>query len=166
MRVALAIPFFLAGCKHGADVTGSVNGEPFEAGAAWWGDSFILITEQDYDCIDMAWVKPSYSDENPPGDEAKRFLQFMFNSGGEVQKGVFTIAETTESPVSASVWNYTGAALDQFHGRVGSLQINEKTDSDKISGEFELSFDDGELSGTLDKVEWCTNIKSSITSGG
>ena len=163
MRGALAIPFFLVGCKSGADVTGTVAGESFEAGAAWWGDSFIVITEQDYDCIDMAWVKPSYTDEDPPGDDPKRFLQFMFNSGGEVQKGVFTIAETTESPVSASVWNYTGAALDQYHGRVGSLQIDEITDSDKVSGKFELSFDDGQLDGTLDKVKWCTNIKSSIS---
>jgi hypothetical protein len=114
----------------------------------------------------MSWVKPSYSDEKPPGDDPKRFLQFMFNSGGEVQKGVFTIAETTESPVSASFWNYTGAALDQYHGRVGSLQIDDITGSDKISGEFQVSFDDGELSGTLDKVEWCTNIKSSVTTGG
>ena len=164
MRGALAIPFFLAACKGGADVTGSVAGEPFEAGAAFWGDSYILITEQDFDCIDMSWVKPTYSDEKPPGDEPKRFLQFMFNSGGEVQEGVFTIAETTESPVSASFWNYTGAALDQFHGRVGSLQIEEKTGSDgKISGDFEVSFDDGSLEGTLDKVKWCTNIKSSIS---
>ena len=166
MRGVLAIPFFLAGCKHGADVTGSVAGESFDAGAAWWGDSFIVLTEDDYDCIDMSWVKPSYSDEKPPGDDPKRFLQFMFNSGGEVQKGVFTIAETTESPVSASFWNYTGAALDQYHGRVGSLQIDDITGSDKISGEFQVSFDDGELSGTLDKVEWCTNIKSSVTTGG
>ena len=163
MRGALALSFFLAGCKGGADVTGSVAGKSFEAGAAWWGDSFILITEQDYDCIEMSWVKPSYSIEKPPGDEAKRFLQFMFNSGGEVQEGVFTIAETTESPVSASFYDYTGAALDQFHGRVGSLQIEEITGSDKIIGEFELSFDDGQLDGTLDKVKWCTNIKSSVT---
>ena len=163
MRGALAIPFFLVGCKSGADVTGSVAGQAFEAGSAWWGDSFILITEQDYDCIEMSWVKPSYSIEKPPGDEAKRFLQFMFNSGGEVQEGVFTIAETTESPVSASFYDYTGAALDQFHGRVGSLQIEEITGSDKIIGEFELSFDDGQLDGTLDKVKWCTNIKSSVT---
>jgi hypothetical protein len=163
MRGALAIPFFLAGCKHGADVTGDVAGEPFEAGAAWWGDSFILITEQDYDCIDMAWVKPSYSDDKPPGDEAKRFLQFMFNNCSDVEKGVFTISDTTESPVGASVWNWTGAALDQYHGRVGSLQIDDKTGSDKISGKFQVSFDDGELSGTLDKVQWCTNIKKSCT---
>jgi hypothetical protein len=163
MRGALAIPFFLAGCKHGADVTGDVAGEPFEAGAAWWGDSFILITEQDYDCIDMAWVKPSYSDDKPPGDDAKRFLQFMFNNCSDVEKGVFTISDTTESPVGASVWNWTGAALDQYHGRVGSLQIDDKTGSDKISGKFQVSFDDGELSGTLDKVQWCTNIKKSCT---
>ena len=163
MRGALAIPFFLAGCKHGADVTGNVAGTPFEAGAAWWGDSFILITEQDYDCIDMAWVKPSYSEEKPPGDEAKRFLQFMFNSCSDVEKGVFTISDTTESPVSASVWDWTGAALDQYHGRVGSLQIDDKTGSDKISGQFQVSFDDGELTGTLDKVQWCTNIKKSCT---
>jgi hypothetical protein len=139
MRGALAISFFLVGCKGGADVTGSVAGESFEAGAAWWGDSFIVITEQDYDCIEMSWVKPSYSDEKPPGDEAKRFLQFMFNSGGEVQEGVFTIAETTESPVSASFWNYTGDALDKYPGRVGSLQIEEITGSDKVSGDFEVS---------------------------
>jgi hypothetical protein len=163
MRGALAIPFFLAGCKSGADVTGSVNGQSFEAGAAWWGDSFILITEQDYDCIDMSWVKPSYSDEKPPGDEPKRFLQFMFNDCGDVNEGVFTIADTVESPVSGSFWNYTGDALDQFHGRVGSLRIDEITGSDKVSGEFEISFDDGDLSGTLDKVKWCTNIKKSCS---
>jgi hypothetical protein len=46
MRGVLAIPFFLAGCKHGADVTGSVAGESFEAGAAWWGDSFICSPRQ------------------------------------------------------------------------------------------------------------------------
>jgi hypothetical protein len=163
MRVVLAIPFFLAGCKHGADVTGSVAGQSFDAGAAWWGDSFIVLTEDDYDCIDMAWVQPSYSDEDPPGDDPKRFLQFMFNSCSDVEKGVFTISDTTVSPVSASFWDYTGDTLVQNHGRVGSLQIDDKTGSDKISGTFQVSFDDGELSGTLDKIKWCTNIKKSCT---
>jgi hypothetical protein len=164
MRGALAILFFVAGCGgSGADVTGTVAGQGFDAGAAWWGDNFIVLTEADYDCIDMSWVKPSYSDETPPGDEPKRFLQFMFNSGGEVETGVFTIAETTESPVSAGFWNYTGAALDQFRGRTGSLQIEEVTGSDKVSGTFNVQFDDGELDGTLDKIEWCTNIKSNVS---
>ncbi len=110
MHRALAILFFLAGCGgSGADVSGTVAGQGFTAGAAWWGANFIVLTETDYDCIDMSWVKSSYDDEHPPGDEAKRFLQFMFNSGGEVAKGVFTISETDESPVSAGFWNYTGA---------------------------------------------------------
>lgn len=165
MHRALAILFFLAGCGgSGADVSGTVAGQGFTAGAAWWGANFIVLTETDYDCIDMSWVKSSYDDEHPPGDEAKRFLQFMFNSGGEVAKGVFTISETDESPVSAGFWNYTGAALDQFHGRTGSLQITEVSGSDKVSGNFNVMFDDGQLEGTLDKIDWCTNIKSNVSS--
>ena len=163
MRGALALLFFVVGCKgSGADVSGTVAGEGFDAGAAWWGDNFIVLTEADYDCIDMSWVKPSYSDENPPGDEAKRFLQFMFNEeGGEVAEGVFAIAEAA-SPVSALFVNYTGEAVDKFPGRVGSLQIEELTDSDKVSGTFEVQFDDGQLEGELKKVKWCTNIKSQV----
>ena len=166
MRGALALLFLVIGCKgSGADVSGTVAGQSFDAGAAWWGDNFIVLTEADYDCIDMSWVKPSYDDENPPGDEAKRFLQFMFNAGGEVQDGVFSIADTSVSPVSALFVDYTGEALDKFPGRVGSLQIEEVTDSDKVSGTFDVQFDDGQLEGELHKVKWCTNIKSQVSSG-
>jgi hypothetical protein len=167
MHRVLATLFLLtgtlsAGCGSGADVSGKVSGEGFVAGAAWWGGPFIVLTEADYGCIDMSWVKPSYDDENPPGNEPKRFLQFHFNSGGEVAEGVFTIAETTESPVSADFFEYTGDALNHYRGRIGSLQVSEVSDSDKVSGDFDLSFDDGHLQGTLDKIKWCTNIKSGV----
>jgi hypothetical protein len=163
MRGALALVFIVTGCGGGADVSGSVGGESFEAGSAWWGDNFLVITELKYDCIEMSWVRPNYSLENPPGDEDKRFLQFMVNSGGEISEGTFGIADTSASPVSASFWDFAGDTLDEYRGHIGSLRITEVTGGDKVSGEFEVSFDAGEkLTGTLEKIEWCTNIKSSV----
>ena len=156
MRIGLMA--LLLGCGGGVGettATGTVNGEPLDVGAAFWGGPFVVLAETEFDCLDMAWVNRYYEEEDPPLDEDLTAVQFTFNDS-DVVEGTYNIAG--EAALTARFLTVRDGIFTIDKGRSGELIIDEITKRDVANGSFDISFDSGTLKGDL-SLPFCTNLK-------
>ena len=137
------------------EINGSVANQTISVASAFWGGPFILLSNREFDCTDMAWVERTYDQGETPIEEDMTSFQVTFNDA-EVSIGTFDV--TGEAPVSARVLTTSSGAFGEYDARTGSVIIDEFTNKDEVIGSFELGFDQGDLDGTF-QVEFCTNLK-------
>ena len=160
MRMFLLLPALIFGCKSASvSVSGKVSGEGLSAASAYWGGPYIVITDAQFDCIDMPWVLEDYDDDDVnevSTEDSFKALQFTYESS-KVESGKLSIS-SRESPAFAwflQVQDGEASANQATSGTI-ELEIDKK---DWAEGNFELTFgDDGTLSGDF-VIENCTNLK-------
>ena len=158
MRRSLCVLALMTACSGGKGETtadGDVAGQALSVGAAWWGGPFIVIVDQDFDCLDMAWVNRYYEEEEAPTDEDMVALQVTFNED-TIAPGIYDIAG--EAALTVRFLTLTDGIFGIEKGRSGTLVIDEATDEGDLVGTYDIAFDAGSLTGDLG-VEWCANLK-------
>ncbi len=156
-----AIPTLLlslaAGCGGSyAVVDGEVAGKGLnDINTVMFGGPFIIITDAQLDCLDVAFVTRHYSQGEAVTDFDFRLLQFAF-SDPEVNSGVYNLAG--ESSVTAKYLVQTDGAFAEYRGREGNLEVDDLEEDKFALGIFDVSFDEGSLSGDY-QAEWCRNLK-------
>lgn len=157
MTRVLGLALLLAGCQGKGSTTaeGSVNGQDFVLGGAWWGGPFIVLMDQDLECLDMAWVNRYYDEDDPPIDFDINAVQFAYESD-EVVDGIYDVSG--QAAVTATWVSMVEGVFTTDKARSGQLIVDEITGGDEVIGTFDLTFDGGTLKGELG-VAWCTNVK-------
>lgn len=156
MRAGLWIVLLSVGCegKGTSTIDGTINGEAVTALSAWWGGPFVVVTDQELDCLDMAWVNKYYDEDEPPITYNLTAVQFSYET--EVVEGVYDVSG--EAAVSARLLTMSDGIFDSAKARSGQLIIDEINSKEQVIGTYNLSFDAGDITGTLE-VPWCTNVK-------
>jgi hypothetical protein len=154
---SLALAALLTGCgdKLPTEATGSVAGSELNIQTAWWGGPFVLLSNAELDCKDLAWVERVYSVGEAPTDTDLVALQITFNDS-EVVEGVYDV--TGEAPVSGRFLEIASGAFAEYRARTGTVELVELSGNGDASGTFALSFDDGSLEGSF-VAEECSNLK-------
>lgn len=158
MRFSVWLLALGVGCGGGAGdttVTGSVGGQELQLAAAYWGGPFVVLTDQDYDCLEMGWVGRYYEEEEPPVEDDMLALQFMFNAS-DVVEGIYDVAG--EAALTVRFLSVQEGIFTIEKGRSGQLIVDEITNGDVVNGTFDIAFDAGSLSGDL-SLDYCTNLK-------
>ncbi|MDP6935539.1 MAG: hypothetical protein QGG40_21650, partial [Myxococcota bacterium] len=96
----ITLGWFVAGCGPKIENTanGTVDGTSLNVQSAWWGGPFMILLNQEFDCIDMSWVDRYYGDGEAPLEDDLVALQFTF-SEEEVDDGYYDV--TGEAAVTA-----------------------------------------------------------------
>jgi len=157
------IPFLMciAACGPGpTTVEGSVDGQSFsDIGTVFWGGRYLVILDQELDCIDLSFVNHTYSEGADFGDTSFVGLQFTFSRGTEVFPGNFSVEGAAE--VNAKFLNYKDGifdASDEVRGRSGTFVVDKVGDKEWAEGSFDISFgDSGDLTGSF-AADWCVNL--------
>ncbi len=158
MRFWLCPMALLAACGGGVGdttATGSVNGVELQVAVAYWGGPFVLLTDRDYDCLEMGWVNRYYEEEEPPVEQDTVALQFTFNAS-DVVEGIYDVAG--EAALTVRFLNVVDGAFTIEKGRSGQLLIDEMTNGDVVNGSYNITFDSGSIAGDL-SLPFCTNLK-------
>ena len=161
MRLLLITALLSLGCKKNfANVSGTVNGEGLDAQSFFWGGPFLVITDSEIDCMDMAWVNEEYEDtasDNGVASEDKfTALQFTYESK-EVQKGKVSISMQASA---ARAWFLLieDEVADATQATGGFIEVDFDK-KDRAKGKFDLDFgDEGSLKGDF-RIEECSNLK-------
>ena len=128
------------------------------ATTAYWGGPYLVITDAEFECIDMAWAREEYVDDETNSvttDSDFKAVQFTYESS-EVEESKLSI-RTREAPALA--W-----FLDVNNGEAISTQATSGTidltmEDDWAEGTFELTFGDaGSLEGEF-VAQNCINLK-------
>jgi len=159
MRRLLLIPMLAIACKStSVSVDGDVDGEKLSAVSAFWGGPYVVITDAEFECIDMPWVREDYEtdDPNEVSTEASfKALQFTYESS-EVEEGKLSI-RTKEAPAYAWFLEVENEEADATQATSGSIDLTKE--DDWVEGTFELTFGNaGELEGEF-VIEKCANLK-------
>lgn len=146
-----------AGCGGSyAIVDGEVAGKGLaDINTVMFGGPFIIFTDAELDCLDVAFVTRHYSQGESVTDFDFRLLQFAFTDP-EVYAGVFNLAG--EASVTAKFLVQTDGAFAEYRGREGILEVDDYQEDQLALGIFDVSFDEGTLSGEYE-AEWCRNLK-------
>lgn len=158
MSRALGLVLLAMGCDGGKGSTtaeGTVGGQALTVAGAWWGGPFIVVMDQDLDCLEMAWVNRYYDDDDPPVDFDINAVQFNYEAD-EVVDGIYDVSG--EAAVTASFVSMVEGVFATEKARSGQLIVDEITNNEVILGTFDLTFDSGTLKGELG-VDWCSNVK-------
>ncbi len=158
MRLWLGSMALLAACGEDlgeATATGSVGGQELQVAAAYWGGPFVVITDQDWPCLEMGWVNRYYEEEEPPVEDDMVSLQFTFDQS-DVVNGYYDVAGGQQVSVRFLVVQDGVFTIEK--GRSGQLQIDEITGKDEVIGSYAISFDSGSIEGEF-TVPYCTNLK-------
>jgi hypothetical protein len=162
LRAALPICLPLAiacGPDPYADISGSVGGEELKAQSFFWGEPYIVLSSEPFECMDMAWVKRGANFETggaPPTDSDMTALLFTYEDT-DVVAGSFSVEG--DAPIDARLLVVSNGALTVYKARTGALDVDSVEAEEHAVGSFELGFDEGSLSGEFE-VEWCNNLKS------
>ncbi len=148
-------------CSGGtyADITGSVEGVKINPNAYFFGGPFIVFTDYEADCLDMAWVRRGSSFSSggePPTDYNMNTLLFTYSEDSVVEANV---SVEGESLVTAHVLKVSSGALTVYDAIGGFIDVTEFNKKGHAVGEFELSFENGSLNGSF-QVEECNNLKA------
>jgi hypothetical protein len=148
----------VAGCEAPpqSTISGTMGGSAFNSvGSAWFGGPFILLFENEMDCMDTYWAARSYMEDISPSENLDyRTLQFTFDSDA-VSIGTFSVYG--DAAVSTFGLSNNGPDFELYRGRDGDLTINTIT-SDSVTGSFSVELDDGLLSGEI-YADACINLK-------
>ena len=156
--LALTVCFALGCAPPETEISGSVGSTHFaEVGTAYFGGPFLFLADEVIDCMDVYWVTRNYTTGQPVHEDYELDfvgLQFAF-SGDDLLQGTFSVAG--EAQVSSKLLVQEAGVLDEHRGRGGFLIIDD-IEADSSSGTLELTFDDGELTGSF-YAEQCINLK-------
>ncbi len=160
MRLAplALLPLLTACAEPAATVSGAAGGVTFgETDHAYFGGPYLVISPDELDCLDLAWVQRSYEDGIAPTEGDARLLQFAFATDtvteGRVGIGIAAAA-------SATVVNVTGGTATFTRAEGGFLDIDAVETETEATGSFEgLAFEDGTLSGSF-TATWCRNLRN------
>ena len=143
------------GDKLPTEANGDVAGQSLDIQTAFWGGPFVLLTNAELDCKDVAWVERVYTIGVAPVDTDLVALQITFNDS-DVTEGVYDV--TGEAPVGGRFLSITGGGFTEYTARTGNVEIVDLASGGDASGIFDLSFDDVSLSGSFE-AENCSNLK-------
>ena len=155
------LAFTTIGCSGGtfAEVKGSVEGLKINANAYFFGGPSIVFTDHESECLDMSWVKRGSSFESgaeAPTDYNQNALLFTYADDSVVAEN---ISVAGESLVTAHVISVQGGSLAVYEAVDGYIDVTEISKKDHAIGEFDLTFENGSLSGSFE-VESCNNLKA------
>ncbi len=137
-------------------VDGEVAGKGLtDINTVMFGGPFIVISDAELDCLDVAFVTRHYSQGEAVTDFDFRLLQFAF-SDPEVYAGIFNLAG--EASVTAKYLIQSDGAFAEYRGREGNLEVDDYQEDQFALGIFNVSFDEGTLEGEYE-AEWCRNLK-------
>ena len=144
------------GCKAPeAEVSGTVAGLNLNnTSTVMFGGPFIVLVDEPVDCLDMPWVSRHYSQGEAVTDFDFKALQFAYEDP-DVVTGQYNVAG--EAAVAAKFLVQSGGAFTEYRGRGGNL-IVDSVDIDFVEGTFEVTFDEGDMSGSF-AAESCRNLK-------
>lgn len=158
MRVMGCVALLLAvGCAPGgeAEVEGSIGSTAFnEALTVMHGEPFIVLFAQEIECIDLAWVDYGYFDGQQP-EEGLDATGVQFAYDGELQAGTSSVYG--DSAVAALGLVSSGDSFEQWQARDGTITLDDVS-VDRISGSFDISFEEGGVSGSFTSV-YCRNLR-------
>ncbi len=161
MRFVLLIPMLTLGCKKMfIDVSGNVDGKSLNAQSAFWGGPYLIITDLEADCVDMAWVLPEYAEESTHNgvdtEESFHALQVTYES--KVKDGKVNVS-ISDSPALAWFLIVEGGEAQAYQASSGHIEL-EIDKKERAAGDFSFDFrDDGSLKGEF-RIENCNNLKS------
>ncbi len=155
--IPTALLLLAAGCGGSyAIVDGEVGGKGLtDVNTVMFGGPFIIISDADLECLEVAFVTRHYSQGEAVTDFDFKLLQFAF-SDPDVSTGVYNLAG--EASVTAKYLAQSDGAFAEYRGREGILEVDQLEDDKFALGIFDVSFDEGELSGQYE-AEWCRNLK-------
>ena len=151
-----------AACGSGTftEITGTVAGVKLNPTTYYWGGPFLVFTNLEQDCKDMAWVERGPFFENggeaPVSDD---MVALLFTFEDTDVTGGTNVSLKGESAVDARLLVVESDALTVYKAKEGEFIVDEAEEGDHALGSFALSFDDGTLTGDYE-VEWCTNLKT------
>ena len=159
MRLLLLFSLSIFACKApSASVKGDVDGSEINAVTAYWGGPYLVITDADFDCIDMAWARESYDDDEAnevTTDEGFKAVQFTYESS-EVEESKLSIA-TRNAPALAWFLEVDDGEAASTQATTGTIEL--VMEDDWAEGSFDLTFGDlGSLEGEF-VAENCINLK-------
>ena len=159
--MALALtPLCACGAQSTADITGTVAGHKMNATAYFWGGPYLVFTDHEDECLDMAWVKrgPTYENGGPaPTDYDMTALLFTFEATDVVSTNTNLEGD---APVDARLLVVEGDTLTVFKARTGTLVVDSVEEEGMALGNFDIGFQDyWQLSGDFE-IEWCNNLKA------
>lgn len=139
-----------------AEVSGTVLDVGFgETTSVFFGGPYLVISNLDADCMDVAFVARNYEEGEAPTTIDTQVLQFAW-SGDEIVEGRSTV--DVGASVSATVVSVIDGALRFDHASNGVITVDSATE-DEVTGSFEtVTFEDGTLNGTF-TAEWCRNLR-------
>ena len=157
LAIPTALVLLATGCAGPyAIVDGDVAGKGLaDINTVMFGGPFIVISDAELDCLDVAFVTRHYSQGEAVTDFDFRLLQFAF-SDPEVYAGVFNLAG--EASVTAKYLVQSDGAFAEYRGREGILEVDSYTEDKGAVGIFNVNFDEGALEGEYE-AEWCRNLK-------
>jgi hypothetical protein len=153
--------FISTACGSGtyADITGSVEGIKVNGNAYFFGGPFLVFTDHESECMDMAWVRRGSSfasGAEPPTDYNQNALLFTYSEDKVVAEN---ISVAGESLVTAHLVSVQGGTMAVYDAVEGFIDVTEFSKNDHAIGEFDLTFENGSLSGSFE-VESCNNLKA------
>lgn len=158
---SLPLVALFAGCEPEgdfgeADVTGALGGASFTAQAAYHGDRYIVLVDQPYPCIDLAWVRAGYTDANTPDLTTDlRLVQIVYD------EAPFAGTATLEGDGAAQaiyVRNLDGEFSD-VTAREGLVGLDAADENQTVANQFTVTFADeaDAISGTFTTTR-CPNL--------
>ena len=148
----------LSGCSsYTAAVSGSASGLSIGTTSyVFFGGPFVVITPDEVDCMDLAWVRPSYQEGSLPTDQDMDILQFSYTSG-QLSTGQKSIG--LGASVTSTIVHISGESLEQARATGGVINVDSIEEETTAIGSFEgVTYDDGTLDGTFE-AQWCINLK-------
>lgn len=157
MRRLLCLLPLAAACSGKGETTaeGDVAGQALTVGSAWWGGPFIVVADQEFDCLDMSWVNRYYEEEEVPVDEDMVALQVTFNED-TIAPSVYDIAG--EAALTVRFLTVSDGSFSYEKGRSGTVVVDQVEDEGVLMGSYDITFDAGTLSGDFG-MDWCANLK-------
>ena len=161
MRLLLLFPLATFACKApSASISGKVDGTGINAVTAYWGGPYLVIADADFDCIDMAWAREAYDDDEAnevDTDEGFKAVQFTYESS-EVEESKLSI-RTRDAPALAWFLNVDDGEAASTQATSGTIDLTMDEDKVWAEGTFDLTFGDaGSLEGEF-VAENCINLK-------
>jgi hypothetical protein len=155
--VLLCGPVLLVACgdKLPTEANGDVAGQSLDIQTAYWGGPFVLLTNAELECKDLAWVERVYTIGEAPTETDLVALQITFNDS-DVTLGVYDV--TGQAPVGGRFLSIVGGGFTEYPARIGNVEIIDLESGGDASGTFDLTFDDGSLTGSFE-AENCSNLK-------
>ena len=154
------------GCKPDPTlIDGEVAGNTLqEPATVMWGGPFVLFTDAELTCFDVAWVRRTYDQAVAPTDFDFVGLQFAFDNIEPIA-GTFSV-QGTDAAVSAKALVVTGGAFIESRGREGNLVLDAPIEKENpITGQFWVDFGEdadgnalGSYETTFFQAEYCSNL--------